>query len=438
MAGAEIKPGSNGAPGGRGVCAVRPGTDVGRHAKVLAHLHDAVLAGASPSPEIRSLVARSWQRVRAQGVDPEHGEPAGPLAADQVERRRSGSPLQRVLPELRAALTSVAEDARHVMVVTDADGILLWREGSNRVRHRADALGFTEGADWSEASVGTNAIGTALAEGAPVQLFAAEHFVRSHHVWTCTACPVHDPRTGELLGVVDVSGPAETIHPTTVALVGTAVKLAEASLWRQHEVRLDALRGVAAPLLSAVPGAGLVVDDHGWVAAVTGMPSIERVAAPRPDRPLAVHGVGLCLPEPVPGGWLLRSADGGATTSGGLTLTLDLAAGRPRAVVDGSARWVHPLSTRHAELLVLLARAGARGLDAGALSAALYGDRDHLVTVRAEMSRLRRGLGGLLLARPYRIADEVEVHVPPLSGTVLAGSAAPGIRALLEADARAV
>lgn len=438
MAGTEIKPGNSGAPGGRGVCAVRPGTDVGRHAKVLAHLHDAVLAGASPSPEIRSLVARSWQRVRAQGVDPEHGEPAGPLAADQVERRRSGSPLQRVLPELRAALTSVAEDARHVMVVTDADGILLWREGANRVRHRADALGFTEGADWSEASVGTNAIGTALAEGAPVQLFAAEHFVRSHHVWTCTACPVHDPRTGELLGVVDVSGPAETIHPTTVALVGTAVKLAEASLWRQHEVRLDALRGVAAPLLSGVPGAGLVVDDHGWVAAVTGMPSIERVAAPRADRPLAVHGVGLCLPEPVPGGWLLRSADAGSTTSGGLTLTLDLAAGRPRAVVDGSARWVHPLSTRHAELLVLLARAGARGLDAGALSAALYGDRDHLVTVRAEMSRLRRGLGGLLLARPYRIADEVEVHVPPLAGTVLAGSTAPGIRALVEADARAV
>jgi hypothetical protein len=442
VAGAEVDTGIDvqgiGTPGGRGVCAVRPGTDVGRHARVLAHLHDAVLAGASPSPQIRSLVARSWQRVRAQGVDPEHGEPAGPLAADQVERRRSGSPLQRVLPELRAALTSVAEDARHVMVVTDADGILLWREGANRVRHRADALGFTEGADWSEASVGTNAIGTALAEGAPVQLFAAEHFVRSHHVWTCTACPVHDPRTGELLGVVDVSGPAETIHPTTVALVGTAVKLAEASLWRQHEVRLDALRGVAAPLLSTVPGAGLVVDDHGWVAAVTGMPSIERVAVPRADRPLAVHGVGLCLPEPVPGGWLLRSADAGSAASGGLTLTLDLAAGRPRAIVDGSARWVHPLSTRHAELLVLLARAGTAGLDAGALSTALYGDRDHLVTVRAEMSRLRRGLGGLLLARPYRIADEVAVHVPPLAGTVLAGSGAPGIRAVLEADARAV
>ena len=406
-----------------GVCAIRPGVDVGRHARMLARVHDALLSGDRPPADPRRLVARSWQRARAQGVDPDLGDPPGPVSVEETEQRRIGSPLHRVLPELRAALTSVAEDARHIMVITDADGVLLWREGSTPVRRRADALGFTEGANWSERMVGSNAIGTALAEGAPVQMFAAEHFVRSHHVWTCTACPVHDPRTGDLLGVVDVSGPAETVHPTTVALVGTAVKLAEASLWRQHEGRLEALRGVAAPLLAGLPGAGLVVDDHGWVAAVTGMPSLERIAVPRADRPVAIHGVGVCVPEPVPGGWLLR-----VSAASALRLTLDLEAKPPRAIVDGSSRWLHPLSTRHAEVLVLLARAGATGLDAGALSAALYGDRDHLVTVRAEMSRMRRTLGGLLLARPYRIAPEVEVVLP--SPIRIPGSTAPGLRGL--------
>ena len=414
------------------VCAIRPGMDVARHARMLARVHDALLAGDRPPAVPRRLVVRSWMRARAQGVDPDLGDPPGPLAACEVEQRRTRSPLHRVLPELRAALTSVAEDARHIMVVTDAEGVLLWREGSTAVRHRADALGFTEGANWSEGMVGSNAIGTALAEGAPVQMFAAEHFVRTHHVWTCTACPVHDPRTGELLGVVDVSGPAETVHPTTVALVGTAVKLAEASLWRQYEGRLEALRGVAAPLLSRLSGPGLVVDDHGWVAAVTGMPSLERVAVPRAELPVAVHGVGVCVPEPVPGGWLLRVSDPAA-----IRLTLDLD-GRPRrAIVDGSSRWLHPLSTRHAEVLLLLAHAGQRGMDAGALSAALYGDREHLVTVRAEMSRLRRSLGGLLLARPYRLGPEVEVVLPDLAGSAFVGaSTAPGVRALTAAPHR--
>jgi len=419
-----------------GVCAIRPGVDLVRHARMLARVHNALLSGDRPPADPRRLVARSWQRVRAQGVDPDLGDPPGPVGADEVEQRRVRSPLSRVLPELRASLTSVAEDARHVMVVTDAAGVLLWREGSSRVRRRADALGFTEGANWSESVVGTNAIGTALAEDAPVQIFSAEHFVRTHHVWTCTACPVHDPRTGELLGVVDVSGPAETVHPTTVALVTTAVKLAEASLWRQHEVRLEALRGVAAPLLAGMHGAGLVVDDHGWVAAVTGMPSLERVATPRAERPVAVHGVGVCLPQPVPGGWLLR-----VSGTERIRLTLDIASRPPRAVVDGSARWVHPLSTRHAEVLTLLVHAGPAGLDAGALSTALYGDREHLVTVRAEMSRLRRTLGGLLLARPYRVAPDVDVVVRDLCGSpLLQESSAPGVRRLLAAaeDARSM
>ena len=82
-------------------------------------------------------------------------------------------------------------------------------------------------------------------------------------------------------------------------------------------------------------------------------------------------------------------------------------------------------------MLLLLANAGAAGMDAAALSAALYGDREHLVTVRAEMSRLRRSLGGLLLARPYRLAPHVDVVLPDLAAsTFVRGSTAPGVRAL--------
>ena len=172
------------------------------------------------------------------------------------------------------------------MVVTDADGIILWREGAARVRSRADGLGFTDGAEWTEDLVGTNAIGTALAEASPVQLFSAEHFEADQHPWYCTAAPIHDPRTGELLGIVDVSGPAMTLHPAIIALVETAVRLAESQLWRHHELRLERLRQAAAPLLASVDGPMLLVDDHGWVAHTSGIATQARIAVPDQERPL--------------------------------------------------------------------------------------------------------------------------------------------------------
>ena len=93
--------------------------------------------------------------------------------------------------------------------------------------------------------------------------------------------------------------------------------------------------------------------------------------------------------------------------------------------------WVYPLSTRHAEVLLLLACAGRTGMDAAALSTALYGHVGSLVTIRAEVSRLRKAIGGIVLARPYRLAPEVEVVLPDLPASpFVAGSTALAVRAL--------
>ncbi len=296
------------------VCAVRRDTDLRRHARSLHRTHEAMLTGHALPAHPRGVVTRSWQRMRARGQDPDAAGAIEPATVEVLEHHRRASPLAGVIDGLRLSLASIAEEAQHLMVVTDAEGMVLWRDGSVRVRRRADALGFTDGARWTESAIGTNAIGTALVEEAPVQLFSAEHFARSLHSWTCTASPVHDPRTGELLGVVDVSGGAATVHPATVALVHTAVRLAESELWRQREVRLDALRAVAGSLLGRVGGPAALVDDDGWVAAVSGIAATGRVAAPAERTPCMVPGLGACMPEVVPGGWLLRPGTPGTGT----------------------------------------------------------------------------------------------------------------------------
>jgi hypothetical protein len=389
--------------------AVAPGTDLGQHARALQRVHDAVMGGAEPPARPRALVSRSWSRVLSFGLDPTRANARDPLPWAEVERRRRASPLALVVDEIRAVLTSVADASRFIVVVTDAEGTILWREGSAGVLRRADALGFTEGATWTEDHVGTNAIGTALAEQAPVQLFSAEHFEEGQHPWYCTASPVHDPRTGALLGIVDVSGPALTLHPALVALVDTATKLAEARLWRHHEQALGRLRRSAEHVLATTTGPLLLVDDDGWVAHHAGVLVRDRIAAPRADRPVTVPGLGLCLPERLGEGWLVRPDQRAVrltarlrTIDGGAVLEVSGAA-------DAGGGWRASLTPRHAAIVRLLADAAPEGLSAARLSRALFGDDEHVVTVRAEVSRLRRVVGAIVGTAPYRVADGVRL-----------------------------
>ncbi|GAA4670934.1 GAF domain-containing protein [Gordonia humi] len=384
--------------------ALTTGEDPREFAQVLHKVYDAAMTGARLPARPRSVIEQSWARALDAGVDPDIGGPADPIAAADLAARRGASGLTELLDDLAHGLDVVLRDSPNILVVADAEGHVLWRAGTSAVRRRADGLGFVEGASWAENAVGTNAIGTALTSGRAVQVFSAEHFVRTHHAWTCTGAPIRDPRTGRTLGVVDVSGPASSIHPATVALVDSVARLAEARLQGAHRDQLDMLRSVAAPILARTGRPALAVDEFGWVAAVDRVEPRRRIALPPDVSParIVVAGLGLCDVEPLPGGWLVRPA--GETVHAGTVVTI----GDVVTVTSGDGAWTHSPSPRHRDLLTLLAR-HRTGMTAAELSTALFNDPTRTVTVRAEMSRLRKVFGGLLATGPYRFADEVSV-----------------------------
>ncbi|MFD0162657.1 GAF domain-containing protein [Streptomyces decoyicus] len=403
----------------------------------LATVHEAVLAGeAAPgdsSGAPRAVIGESWRRVLISGVDPDRDRPQILLSVAELERRRQMSQLAAVLPVLNEGLLPSADAAQQIMVVTDAEGRVLWREGSAPVRRMADRLGFDKGADWTEDVVGTNAIGTALVARRPVLVHSAEHFVRSHQQWTCAAAPLHDPRDGRLLGTVDISGPAPSFHPTTLSLVSAVARLAEGELRTRHHLSLERLRSSAAPVLARIGGQALAVDPSGWVAGVTGLTPQDRVALPKSPEagPLWLPRYGMCTLEPLPGGWLVRVGRQ-EQDAGPSRVVLDVS-GRDGSTVTVSGpagSWSHELTPRHAELLFVLA-AHPQGRSAAELARDLFGDESRTVTVRAELSRLRRHLASVLAHRPYRFADgvEVELRLPPRPAQLLPQSSAPAVAA---------
>jgi transcriptional regulator of acetoin/glycerol metabolism len=170
------------------------------------------------SSELRSSVAASWQRSRNHRVTIDRAR--APLVADaELFRLRSRNASLR--HAARCALQSSKTflcDANSIMILTDPTGLIVDTQGDARVIDAGRTVHLEHGGRWSEADIGTNAIGAAIAESKPVQIHGAEHFCTEVQRWTCAAVPVHDPSDGELLGIVDISGPASTFNPQSLAL----------------------------------------------------------------------------------------------------------------------------------------------------------------------------------------------------------------------------
>ncbi|KIF79609.1 transcriptional regulator, partial [Streptomyces sp. 150FB] len=209
--------------------ALEAGADPVRRRGALRRAYESFTTAGHVEHPVRSVVADSWKRSARAHVSPE-GSACVDLTDDALAAYRDGHPLARVMPLFRELMSAYALDGEHLVAVCDAHGRLLWVEGHAAARRAAGGMNFVPGARWAESVAGTNAPGTAIAVDRPVQVFAAEHFQRPVHAWTCAAAPVHDPGTGRLLGAVDITGGDRLAHPHSLAFVGAVARAAESQL----------------------------------------------------------------------------------------------------------------------------------------------------------------------------------------------------------------
>ena len=354
--------------------------------RLLARAHDAVIAEHTTVAGVRRLVQESWERSLQLHIDPNALRVGIDLPEDELREYRAAHPLSLVLPTIHQLLIRHTFETGLIVAVGDEAGRLLWIDGDRTLRRKAEDMLFVEGADWSERAVGTSAPGTALALNHGIQIQGAEHFNRIVHPWSCTAVPVHDPSTGDILGVIDVTGGDDAVSPTTLPLLEATVAAVEAQLRIR---RLD----------EATPA----------VRRSRAMPRRVVDAAP-------------------------------------LLSVLGREVGRLEV-----GEHAIELSTRHAEILTLLAW-HRDGMSAEALAGAVYERENSVATLRSEMVRLRRVLSDLdpvlgspltVESRPYRLSRSVDVDAQRVlaflergahrvalagySGPILPRSVAPGI-----------
>jgi len=150
-----------------------------------------------------------------------------------------GDKLQRRLEEKRELilaaepfmnqLYSFVKGSNFFSILTDEEGCILSVIGDEDILSEAFSLRMIPGAYMDEASIGTNAMGTSLAEGMPVQVSGEEHFIKAYHRWTCSGAPIRDI-SGKIIGALDLTGYSENVHPHTLGMVVAAANAIERML----------------------------------------------------------------------------------------------------------------------------------------------------------------------------------------------------------------
>jgi transcriptional regulator of acetoin/glycerol metabolism len=181
--------------------------------------------GDRVASRVRPEILNSWERSGA-AVSADVTE--APMAdEDDTASFWRGSPLQVAVSRIEDELRRTAEDGDLVLAVTDAQTRILWTYGGRVMRRKAETVNFVAGGRWDETSVGTNALDLATRSDRASMVFSAEHYAPIVHNWVCWAAPLHDPITGERLGVIDLSTTWDRTHPIGLATARMMARLIE-------------------------------------------------------------------------------------------------------------------------------------------------------------------------------------------------------------------
>ena len=181
----------------------------------------------------KAYIARSHERCRRLGVDRNRVYSARILSDaqlfDKLEARRE---LVLVAEPFLNQLYNFVKGSNFFSMLTDADGCILSMLGDEGILGEAFALRMSPGAYMDEPNIGTNAMGTCLLEGEPVQVSGDEHYIKAYYRWTCSGAPIRDA-DGTIVGAIDLTGYSENVHPHTLGMVVAAAD----AMGRMLEVR---------------------------------------------------------------------------------------------------------------------------------------------------------------------------------------------------------
>lgn len=174
-----------------------------------------------------NVIFDGWRRSAAYGVDPGTKSAERVVSAQEMEKLLSRNAfLLDVSHPMMENLNNFVYDSGFNVAISNKNGIILTVMGDSRVVDSTRDGNWVAGADWSEAAIGNNGIGTCLFLDRPLMMIGYEHYCRCCHYFASAVAPIHDTE-GELIGSIALCGRFEKIHSHTLGMVIAAAKAIE-------------------------------------------------------------------------------------------------------------------------------------------------------------------------------------------------------------------
>jgi sigma-54 dependent transcriptional regulator, acetoin dehydrogenase operon transcriptional activator AcoR len=223
----------------------QPGSETTRRdipAQGVRHARELVLGGEGPVDDqlgaLRDEIQASWLRSRRLQVDSDHLAPAHTADVDHetLLGRSAGPVLEHLKVELAGEPVGI--------LLTDAAGTVLQRHCADpELSRQLDAALLTPGFVYTESSVGTNGIGTAIEVRLPTMIIGEEHYADSLTSFACAAAPIYHPITNAFLGVIDFTATAPHASPLLLSFArSTSQRVHEAMLAQSSPAELALMR----------------------------------------------------------------------------------------------------------------------------------------------------------------------------------------------------
>jgi len=179
---------------------------------------------------LKDFIADSWIRSKNYGVDPFCEKVKVELNEQEIEKKyEEFMPLLKTAKPFMNSLYKIVGNSGLLVRLTDKDGYVLECLGDKDLGLKYGSLNMDKGSNVKEEIIGTNAIGTALCIGGPVQIIGAEHYCKQYHGWSSSSCPIRNEKE-EIMGILSMTGPCEKVHPHTLGMVVAAAEAIENEL----------------------------------------------------------------------------------------------------------------------------------------------------------------------------------------------------------------